>query len=96
MGGIYRGYCSDMTRCLRLEDKVQELGLCQLPLDMPLGISPEQGGIFEKIYTLLQDIVENIISSAKPGIKVSDLDKKAREMLGEYEPYFIHSLVHGS
>jgi Xaa-Pro aminopeptidase len=28
-------------------------------------------------------------------MKVRELDKKAREMLGEYEPYFTHSLGHG-
>jgi Xaa-Pro aminopeptidase len=36
-----------------------------------------------------------IISWAKPGMKVAELDQKAREMLGEYEPYFTHSLGHG-
>ncbi len=28
-------------------------------------------------------------------MRVSDLDAKAREMLGEYAPYFTHSLGHG-
>lgn len=28
-------------------------------------------------------------------MKVADLDKKAREMLGDYETYFTHSLGHG-
>lgn len=28
-------------------------------------------------------------------MKVSELDKKARTLLGEYEPYFTHSLGHG-
>ncbi len=26
---------------------------------------------------------------------MSELDTKARELLGEYEPYFTHSLGHG-
>lgn len=87
MGGIYQGYCSDMTRCLRLEDKVQEQ-------------EEEQGWNSKKmnnggIYTLLQNIVDTIIPLAKPGMKVADLDKKTREMLWEYESYFIHSLGHG-
>ena len=28
-------------------------------------------------------------------MKVSELDKKARILLGEHEPYFTHSLGHG-
>ena len=28
-------------------------------------------------------------------MKVADIDKKARNMLGEYEKYFTHSLGHG-
>jgi Xaa-Pro aminopeptidase len=33
---------------------------------------------------------------AKPGIKISDLDKKARQVLAEYglEKYFTHALGH--
>lgn len=50
---------------------------------------------FETIYTLLQTATREIISWAKPGIKVAELDKKAREILGNYEPYFTHSLGHG-
>jgi len=36
---------------------------------------------FYEIYTLLQNVTHSIISWAKPGMKVSDLDKKARKML---------------
>ncbi len=50
---------------------------------------------FQTIYTLLQKITQEIISWAKPGMKVADLDIKAREMLGNYEKYFTHSLGHG-
>lgn len=28
-------------------------------------------------------------------MRVAELDKKAREMLGEYQQYFTHSLGHG-
>jgi Xaa-Pro aminopeptidase len=31
----------------------------------------------------------------KVGVKISDLDAKAREVLGEYDRYFTHSLGHG-
>ena len=50
----------------------------------------EDGGLC--IYSLLQTVTAEIIAWAKPGMRVSDLDKKAREMLGTYEPYFTHSL----
>ena len=52
-------------------------------------------GSFDEIYSLLQKITAEIISWAKPGMRVADLDKKAREMMGDYEPYFTHSLGHG-
>jgi Xaa-Pro aminopeptidase len=76
-----------MTRCLACGDIVQEQ-------------EQEQGWNSKKmnndgIYTLLQNIVETLLNLAKPGTKVADLDKKARELLGEYAPYFTHSLGHG-
>ena len=40
-------------------------------------------------------VTKHIIGWAQPGMRMSELDKKAREMLGEYEPYFTHSLGHG-
>ncbi len=49
----------------------------------------------QELYQLLQDITSHIIAWAKPGMHVSDLDAKAREMLGEYSQYFTHSLGHG-
>lgn len=48
-----------------------------------------------KIGELVTQVTKNIIGWAQPGMKMSKLDKKAREMLGEYEPYFTHSLGHG-
>lgn len=48
-----------------------------------------------KIGELVTHVTHEIIQWAKPGMKVSELDKKARKMLGKYEPYFTHSLGHG-
>jgi Xaa-Pro aminopeptidase len=48
-----------------------------------------------ELYQLLQNITQYIISWAKPGMRVSDVDARAREMLGDYAPYFTHSLGHG-
>ena len=50
---------------------------------------------FENIYQLLQKVTNSFVSWAKPGMKMSELDKKARELLGGYESYFTHSLGHG-
>ncbi len=49
----------------------------------------------QEMYQLLQDITNHIISWAKPGMKMCELDAEARRMLGEYSEYFTHSLGHG-
>jgi len=48
-----------------------------------------------KIGELVTHVTHEIIAWAKPGMWVSDLDTRARKMLGEYEPFFTHSLGHG-
>lgn len=48
-----------------------------------------------RIGELVTHVTHEIIQWAKPGMKVSELDKKARKMLGKYESYFTHSLGHG-
>jgi len=80
MGLVYRWYCSDMTRCFQLEKRDGVRNNCNN---------------FQEIYSLLQSIVETLVPLAKPGLKVADLDKKAREMLWKYAEYFTHSLGHG-
>lgn len=80
IGLIYQGYCSDMTRCTSLKKKEET-------------IKSKEG--FDDIYELLQSVTRDIILWAKPGMRVSDLDKKAREMLGDFAQYFTHSLGHG-
>ena len=47
-----------------------------------------------ELYKLLQDVTHHIIAWAKPGMRMCDLDKEARRMLGEYSKYFTHSLGH--
>jgi Xaa-Pro aminopeptidase len=69
-----------MTRCLQInKEKIKD----------------KKYESFEEIYSLLQKVTNHTISWAKPGMKVSELDKKVRTLLGEYEPYFTHSLGHG-
>ncbi len=48
-----------------------------------------------KIGELVTHVTHEIIQWAKPGMNLADIDKKAREMLGDYEKYFTHSLGHG-
>ncbi|MBP7773678.1 M24 family metallopeptidase [Candidatus Gracilibacteria bacterium] len=48
-----------------------------------------------KIGELVTWVTDEIITWAKPGMKAAELDRKARELLGEYEKYFTHSLGHG-
>jgi len=69
-----------MTRCLQIKNEE---------------IKNKKDGSFEEIYSLLQKVTNQIISWAKPGMEVAELDKKARKMLGKYEKYFTHSLGHG-
>lgn len=49
----------------------------------------------KELYTLLQTITFDIVSWAKPGMLVADVEEKVREMLGEYSSYFTHALGHG-
>ncbi len=49
----------------------------------------------KKIGELVTEVTHAIIQWAKPGMNIADIDKKAREMLGEYDKYFTHSLGHG-
>lgn len=80
MGLMWQWYCSDMTRCTQIQS---------------IKYKVQKDGFFDEIYDLLQHVTNTLISWAKPGMKVADLDTKAREMLGEYEKYFTHSLGHG-
>jgi Xaa-Pro aminopeptidase len=48
-----------------------------------------------RIGELVTHVTQEIINWAKPGMKVAELDRKARELLWEYEKYFTHSLGHG-
>lgn len=57
-----------------------------------------QDGSLEEARTiaeLVTRVTQEIIQWARPGMNIADIDKKAREMLGKYEPYFTHSLGHG-
>gem|GEM_PF-3198695 len=57
-----------------------------IPLQKNIQHSPQE------VYQLLQDVTRHIVSWAKPGMKMCELDAEARRMLGEYSEYFTHSL----
>ena len=52
--------------------------------------------LWQKIYDLVRKAHDEVWKIAKPWIKISDLDKKAREILAEwgFEKYFTHALGH--
>lgn len=58
-------------------------------------IQPDAPEEAKKIAELVIQVTHEIIRQVQPGIKVADLDKKARKMLGKYAKYFTHSLGHG-
>lgn len=104
MGGIYQWYCSDLTRCLiewdlgKSESKTvdfwgdEQVDIQWQPLENEV---LNRIKLFQERYSFLEHITREIISQGKPGMKTYDLDKKAREMLGEFAPYFKYSLWHG-
>lgn len=49
----------------------------------------------KKLYNLLLTSQQAAIDAAHPGVSFMDLDKVARQKLGKYSKYFIHSLGHG-
>ena len=50
---------------------------------------------YREIYQLVNDVKGEVEDHLREGTLVRDLDKLARELMGEYKRYFIHSLGHG-
>jgi len=75
MGGLYQGYCSDMTRTVFYKE-----------------VSEEQ----RKVYNLVRQANEAAEAMIKPGVKLCDIDKTARDIISEagYGPNFNHRLGH--
>lgn len=48
-----------------------------------------------EIYNLLLNSQEISMNMVAPGIRCADADRKARDVLGKYSKYFIHTLGHG-
>lgn len=75
MGGIYQGYCSDMTRTIFYKE-----------------VSEKQ----KYVYNLVRKAQEAAEAVIKPGVKLCDIDKVARDIIAEggYVAEFNHRLGH--
>jgi len=85
-GVKYEGYCSDRTRTAYY-DGALHFGIEQSFKD------PLQ----QKIYDIVLKAHDEAIAKARPGMKASELDKVARDVIEDsgYGDYFVHSLGHG-
>lgn len=75
MGGLYQGYCSDMTRTVFYKE-----------------VSDKQ----KEVYELVRKANEAAEAMIKPGVKLCDIDKTARDIISEagYGENFNHRLGH--
>lgn len=75
MGGLYQGYCSDMTRTVFYKE-----------------VSEEQ----ERVYNLVRQANEAAEAMIKPGVRLCDIDKTARDIIaqGGFVAEFNHRLGH--
>ena len=76
IGGVYKNYCSDMTRTVF--------------------IGKEPSKEHANVYNIVKSANEKAISIIKEGVKFSDIDKAARNLITEagYGEYFTHRTGH--
>jgi Xaa-Pro aminopeptidase len=84
----YRRYCSDRTRTTQMRD------------DVSFDNKNEQkfkDAFKQKIYDTVLKAQEEAINSIKIGVKLSDVDRAARDVIEKsgFGKYFIHSTGHG-
>ncbi len=75
VGGVYDGYCSDMTRTF---------------------FTAPPTGEEEKVYNLVRQANEAAEALIRPGVRLCDIDKAARDVIEKagYGEYFYHRLGH--
>lgn len=75
IGGVYKGYCSDMTRTVFIK---------------------EVSDLQREVYEIVKKANLKAIAAAKPGKKMSDVDKAARDYIEKmgYGEYFTHRTGH--
>ena len=81
----YKRYCSDRTRSIFVDKKIS------------MGKKQKFPKHIQKVYDIVLKAQEMAINSIKVGMKASELDKIARDIIEDagYAKYFIHSLGHG-
>ncbi len=82
----YKRYCSDRTRTVFIGDNIS-MSKYQKFKDKKI----------QKIYDIVLKAQESALKAVKPGVKLCDLDKIARDIITKegYGKYFVHSLGHG-
>ncbi len=81
----YKRYCSDRTRTVYIGNEISMSKKQKFPKNI------------QKIYDIVLKAQEKAIKAVKVGIKASELDKIARDVITDegYGQYFVHSLGHG-
>jgi Xaa-Pro aminopeptidase len=82
----YKRYCSDRTRTISIDGEISVSKIQKF-----------KDPFKQKIYDIVLKAQEKAINSIKVGIKFSELDKIARDVIEQsgYGKYFVHSLGHG-
>jgi Xaa-Pro aminopeptidase len=85
-GVKYERYCSDRTRSISISDTISVSKIQKF-----------KDPFKQKIYDIVLKAQEEAIKNIKVGMKISKLDKIAREVIQKsgYGDYFVHSLGHG-
>lgn len=83
----YRRYCSDRTRVSEYSNEINFDKKSQHFLSSKR----------QKVYDTVLKAQEKAIKAAKPGVKASDIDKAARDVIEKagFGKYFVHSTGHG-
>ena len=81
----YKRYCSDRTRTVFIGKNISMNKKQKFPKEI------------QKIYDIVLKAQEKAIKSVRVGMRASELDKTAREVIEKagYGKYFVHSLGHG-
>ncbi|NPA55466.1 MAG: aminopeptidase P family protein [Epsilonproteobacteria bacterium] len=82
----YKRYCSDRTRSIAINENLS-MSKTQI----------FQNKEYQKIYDIVLQAQEKALNAIKVGMKISELDKIARDFITQagYGKYFVHSLGHG-
>jgi len=82
----YKHYCSDRTRTIAINNSVS--------MSKKQNFKNKE---YQKIYDIVLKAQEEAIKAIKVGVKISKIDKIAREIIQKagYGDYFVHSLGHG-